>query len=105
MGAFIDAIFLKSKSNNNEYERSEVYQFTDNDMSRFENSLLDYCKRLSIHISQDYWPKEGIVNGSCTTLYGKCRFWNVCAVNDQVASVLLKRDFVRKPYDPFHNDE
>jgi len=105
MGAFIDAIFLKSNSNNNEYARGEVYQYSEDDIAAFKLQLTNFCIILSGHVSLNYWPKQGILNESCSGMYGLCRFYNVCAVNDNVGKVLLNRDFTRRPYDPFHNDD
>lgn len=100
MGAFIDGIFLKSNANDTVCARSDVYQYSDEDIKSFEHLLVDKIKQLSFAISSNYLPKEGILNGSCEGKFSKCSFWNVCKSNDTVAKVLLNRDFIRKPFDP-----
>ena len=52
-------------------------------------------------------PKEGLINGSCEGKWGLCNFWGVCnSQSDEIASVLLARDFIKKEYDPLrHNDD
>jgi hypothetical protein len=99
MGAFIDAIFVRSKANENEYVRSDVYQYSEDDLGKFSNTLKQLCGKLSWHVQCNDWPKEGILNGTCEGKY-ECPFWNVCSVNDSVGSVLLARDFKRKNFDP-----
>lgn len=105
MGAFIDAIFVKTNSNDNEVVRGDVMQFNDNDLDDFMCMLESFCVKLSQHIQANYFPKEGILNGACTKMYGKCNFWNVCKNNDMVANVLLKRDFKRVVYNPLSFNE
>lgn len=109
MGAFIDAIFIKPKANDNEYLRSDVFQFNDEDLNKFKQTLMDYIHEFALRCigvsSGLELPKEGILNGTCSTPYGKCKFWNVCKNNDTVASLILKRDFTRKIYDPLSFNE
>lgn len=105
MGAFIDAIFLTTKPNDVGYDRSIVYQYKEEDLHEFQMTLDDTCKKLSQAIKTGYFPKEGLVNGTCESKWsdgekGKCEFWNVCKVNPTVASLLLNRDFVKKPFKP-----
>ena len=102
MGAFIDGIFLKAKANDTEYMRGEVYQFSDDDLNATKLMIINFCQDLSLHVKHNHWPKQGILNGSCVGLYGRCRFWNVCASNDAVGNMLLARDFTRKYYDPLN---
>lgn len=105
MGAFIDGIFLKPKANDNEYMRSQVFQYSDKEMGEFEQQLLKFCSRFSRNVALNYFPKEGILNGTCEGKYGKCRFWSCCKSNDSVSQLLLKRDFKRVVYDPLHFNE
>lgn len=105
MGAFIDGIFLKPKANDNEYMRSQVFQYSDKEIAEFEQQLLKFCSRFSRNVSLNYFPKEGILNGTCEGKYGKCRFWSCCKSNDNISNLLLKRDFKRVIYDPLHFNE
>jgi hypothetical protein len=106
IGTFIDAIFIKPAANDNKYLRSDVQQYTDEQLAEFQLTLDDQCRRLSSAIKTGYLPKEGIVNGSCESRWGKCKFWNVCnASKQEVADVLLKRDFIQKPFSPLHYND
>ena len=111
MGSFVDAIFVKAKANENEYMRTDVFQYSKEDMETFERSLLRLCSRLSAAIQTNTFEKEGIINGSCSNIFGpdgvggKCRFWNVCKSPEPVAQLLLKRDFKRKIFDPLTYNE
>lgn len=103
MGAMIDALFVKKEPNDNEYVSSSIMQFGPKDMSEFREQLHRFCARLSIHVQNNDFPREGILNGACVKRFGKCRFFNVCkASNDIIAANLLKRDFKRKMYDPLN---
>lgn len=110
VGAFIDGLFIKSKANENVYSRSEVFQFSDEDMKEFEANLQAKCRELSntIQLVQagKKIPRQGIVNNVCEKKYGLCKFWNVCkSTQPEVQQLLLKRDFVSKPYDLEHFGE
>ena len=101
IGAFIDGIFLSSKINDVTFARSQVFVFDDNDMAHFRYMLGCFCQKLSSAIQQ-YQPisKDGIMNGVCTQFFKKCQFWNVCRNNKVVGDLILKRDFIRKEYNP-----
>ena len=105
MGAMIDAIFLKPKANDNVIRSSVVFQYKDNDLTAFQDTLMAVCQRLSKAIELNFFPKEGIVNGNCELRHGKCMFWNVCAADDNVSKILLKRDFKQQKFDPLHYNE
>jgi hypothetical protein len=110
MGAFIDTIFLKSKANENEYARSPVYQYSNDDLVNFNGIMQDYCQKISFHVEHaHYIPKEGILNGSCDGKFEgvryRCPFWNVCKSPDHIARLLLDRDFKRIVYDPLNFNE
>lgn len=100
MGAFINAIFLKPKPNEIEFVRSDVFRYSEVEMADFKMLLIDWCEKLSRHIRLNYFPREGILNGTCEAKWGKCKFWNVCKVNNHVSNVLLNRDFKRVNYEP-----
>lgn len=105
MGACIDAIFLKPKANDTVVRSSDVFTYSDTDILAFKETLLIKCAQLSAAIKHDYFPKEGILNGSCEEKWGHCKFWNVCSHNEQVAQVLLKRDFIQWQFDPTKYNE
>jgi hypothetical protein len=110
VGACIDGIFLKPKSCDNEYKRSRVFQFNDLDQVRraLDMKILQISRTVELtRMSGILPPKEGLINGSCEGKWGLCKFWGVCnSQSDEIAQVLLKRDFIKKEYDPLnHNDE
>ena len=105
VGAFIDAIFIKPAANENKYGRSDVYQYSEKDMAQFEITLGRFILQLSHAIRENLYLKEGILNGQCETKWGKCLFWNCCTVDDNIAEILLKRDFVVRKFDPLRYNE
>jgi len=105
MGAAIDAIFLKPKANDNAIRSSVVFQYKELDLQLFEWTLEQICKRLSTAVKELHFPKEGIANGNCEMRHGKCSFWNVCAADDSVSQILLKRDFEQKKFNPLAYNE
>lgn len=109
VGAFIDGLFIKAKITENKYIRSQVYQFSDKDLEEFENSIMGFCKVLAWYIQVDVVPTRlGIVMNTCRQQWGKCKFWGPCSSgNEQIAQLMLKRDFAQRPYDPlnFGNEE
>lgn len=100
IGAFVDAIFIKPDCNATEVVRSEVYQYTDYEVDEFTRSIDWFIQKLSLAVRNDYFPKEGILNGTCQNKYGICSFWNVCRLDKKVGEMLLKRDFKVVPYTP-----
>lgn len=105
VGAFIDAIFLKPKANDISYGRSDVFIYSDEEMRDFRKMLTEECQRFSSHIQSGSFPKQGIVHDTCRTLYGFCKFWNVCKNNEQVGNILLARDFEQVKFNPLaYND-
>jgi hypothetical protein len=105
MGAFIDAIFLNKKANDNEYVRSDVFTYSDDHMGTFHSMLMAFCEKFSKNVKENNTQPEGIINGACTAGYPRCRFWNICKSNPTVAGVLLSRDFTRKLYNPLSFNE
>jgi hypothetical protein len=104
-GVFIDAIFIKPSLSDTSYGRSSVFTYRDSDLDAFRLTLDDQCKRLSQAIKTGYLPQEGLVNGACTGQWGKCKFWNVCNSSEDIAKVLLARDFKQKPFSPLNYNE
>lgn len=105
MGASITAIFLKPNANETVTERSDVFSYSDQQLQEFEETLQSFIKRLSMFIGSSYFPKEGILNGSCEGKWGRCDFWYACKSPDNIAQVLLNRDFKRVIFNPLaYND-
>lgn len=108
VGAFIDALFIKSSVAENLYKRSEVFQFDGSHLDEIKQLLDRKIQALSQEVmaiskGESQRPlKEGILHGTCEKKFGKCQFWNCCRSNDTIADILLKRDFIQKHYDPLH---
>lgn len=99
LGACIDGIFLKPSASDNVYQSSNVYLFGEKTIKEFRTVLDIKIRQLLNSLRLDFFPKEGIVTNYCNGEY-QCSFWNVCGAPDEMAEVLLKRDFAQKPYDP-----
>lgn len=102
MGASITAIFLKPNANETLVERSEVFSYSDVQIAEFERTLNDFIGKLSASVETMYFPKEGILNGTCEGKWRRCPFWFACKSPDNIAQVLLGREFKRQVYDPLN---
>jgi len=104
LACFVEGIFLNGKDKEPVYLASEKHQFTDDKMEEFKTLLNKQIKRLVTHVSAGVKPyREGMFNGACQTVYGKCKFFHVCNALDEVhAQHLLNNNFVQKPYDPLN---
>lgn len=101
MGAAIDAIFLNKNANDTECRMSDVFQYSIEDMTEFELMLGDTCRKISSHVRDYYFPKEGVINGSCTGKYGSlCQYWVPCKLPPVQSEIILGREFKRQKYDP-----
>lgn len=106
MGAFIDAIFIKEKPAELEIKRSEIFQYSNKDIEEFRKSLDWFIAKITRYIQMnEMQQKEGILNGSCEHKWGYCAYWNCCKSPDNIAELLLKRDFKQVPFTPLdYND-
>jgi len=100
MGAFIDGVFLKPNPNEGGVKRSDVYQYSEDSIHRFQGTLNDFIQRLSLAVRSIRYPKEGILNGSCEGKWGKCPFWSACKAPDNIAELILKQHFNKLTYNP-----
>jgi hypothetical protein len=105
VGALIDAIFIKPAPNENKYGRSELFQVTDDDIKAFRRTIDEKIVELSAAVRDNYYPKQGILNGTCEQKFGRCPFWFVCQRNDAVAEIMLARDFKKAPFNPLNYNE
>lgn len=111
MGAFIDGIFLAPNANETKCKRSDVYSFSQKSLDAFQMTLDDKIQEISRAVKTGYLPKQGILNGACEAepdgmrKFQKCKFWTICKSDDVVGGVLLKRDFIRKPFNPLAYNE
>ncbi len=103
LGAAIDAIFLDAKVNETKVNSSIVYRYDAKELVKFRALLDKQIAKIVEAAKLGVLPlKEGVINGACMTVYGKCKFWNICATNDNVGRVLLKRDFKQWQHDPLN---
>lgn len=106
IGGVIDGIFLSAKPNEVTVQSSQVFQFSKLDILQFKNNLSILCMNLSCVIQEETrGDKQGILNGACTTIFGRCKFFNVCANDGPVGDMILKQQFTRKMYDPLKFNE
>lgn len=112
VGCFIDAIFLSTKPNDVKFERSEVFQISEQELDEFQLELDKTIQRLIVTIKSGYLAKEGILNGHCIKWqnateknFVKCIFWDCCRHGGNVEQVLLQRNFTQKQFDPLNYNE
>ncbi len=98
----IRGVFIKSGKDVPTFKDSQCFPFKDRDMKDFVELLDGLIARIIHMLDTKTEPKrEGMLNGSCETVYGKCSFFNSCSAIDEVAGQhYLKNNFLQKPYDP-----
>jgi len=100
IGAQFYGIFIKPVSNQVKFVRSEVFTYRFDEINEFRQLLDDKCREISQAVKTGYYPRQGLINGSCEGKWGKCLFWNVCKHPDVIGKILLEKDFVKKPFNP-----
>ncbi len=112
IGCQIDGIFYKGADKDVEYKRSDVMLFSDDPrMEEFESLIDSKVRKLVIKIkdwkNRGFTPmREGMLNGSCETKYGKCDFFQSCAAIDkETRNVILDYNFIKKHYNPLSFSE
>jgi hypothetical protein len=117
VGAFIDAIFLKSNKET-VFKRSEVW-FTDKKQLQMRlnemKALLDrFIYGVTARLSTSTpFERTGLLNGACANAYGTtsqqgalCRFFRHCAAPDEIAAQhVLKNTFKQREYNPLKFNE
>lgn len=104
IGAFIDGVFCGKSKPIPEFERSPVMFFTQDQLLEYERHLKSVCLKLAQHFKVGSEPiREGMINGSCKTTYGKCPFFYACnAPDSDAANHVLQHQFNKKQYDPLN---
>lgn len=109
---FIDGIFINKEPNKTQVIRSPIIKTISEQIAAFQLTLDDKIRELSNAVKTGYVPKEGIINGHCIKYqqvvdknFVKCSFFNVCKSPDNVAHILLNREFIQKPFDPLRYNE
>lgn len=113
IGCFIDGIFLRPnlcpKTDNIPVDasivRSPMFFYSEDDQEEY-TQMLNYQVQTLIRIwkTNPVLPvREGIINGTCNTIYGGCQFAYACgSVDNFMFRQTLDRTFVKKPYDPMN---
>lgn len=106
--SFVTGIFLAGISKDVEIVPSDVIRFSDDKMAEFKILLNTTIMRLVDHVKRGSIPlREGMLNGSCQTIYGLCKFFAVCNAKDDIhAQAILRQHFKQSVYDPLnHNNQ
>lgn len=116
LGAMIEGIFLKGEAKSPEFVKSEIFYYKAQQMEEFK-FILD-CKikeivemiwslKESESMNGTYTPpRYGMLNGSCTTIYGQCKFADACSANDSRAREhVLNNNFIVKAFNPLTYNE
>lgn len=102
LSCFIDGIFLHGKSSPPSFKRSEVFSFPSQQMAEFERLVHRQVKALVAAVKENKLPdREGMLNGACQTVYGKCKFFNACRQVDDISTQhVLNRNYIQTPHEP-----
>ena len=112
IGCFIYGAFLSSKETV-KFMRSEVFQFSEQDLAEYESMLMAVVCKLVVDInvfnSHGVYPQpQGIINSTCKP-YGKpCKYFGACSSHIGVQGIdpktsfqaMLDNHFVQKEYKP-----
>lgn len=110
VGCVIDGIFYAGRDTEIIMQRSDIILFSDTSMKKFEVLLKHKVGELidDVHKWHDdptyVPPMQGILNGSCQTVFGPCKYANACATNDnETYQMILDQQFIRKHYNPLNH--
>lgn len=105
-GAYIEGVFLKM-DNTCEVVRGDVRMANEMNLGEANALLNKYCREISMMLKmekaiENYIPsREGMFNGACNLVFGKCKFFDACASTSQRAfDSVLERNFIVKEYNP-----
>lgn len=106
IGFFIQAIFIKSNIAECDFVRSSRFTKSIKELELYHEYLVDRCHILAAAISNRKLPRgTGRFNNGCHGVYGPCSFFDYCASGDKRhRKIILSRNFVKKPFDPFNYD-
>lgn len=108
IGAVIDGIFYKGSDAPVEYKRSDIIQFTKTSITRFKQLISVRIKQLvdAIHAWKKEGilpPEEGMLNGSCSTKFGPCKYATACAMPDEESrKIIMENAFRIEHYNPMN---
>jgi hypothetical protein len=106
VGAFIEAIFLKSKPFECQFKRSQRMTKSLKELQFYEDYLFQKCAALAEAIHAGKKPRsEGRFNNSCQGVYGPCAYFDSCATKDlKHKKMILKNSFKVKAFNPLNYD-
>lgn len=100
VGVFIDGIFAKTNKDT-EFHRSEVFMFKDSERAEFDDFIKIAAERILFISKYREVRRNGLINGSCHTGWGPCKFFDICAAPDDIARAhVIRNNFITKPYEP-----
>jgi CRISPR/Cas system-associated exonuclease Cas4 (RecB family) len=100
IGVRIDlAHILKDKTS---FER-HVIHYTKSSIEEWEENTANWFYRIRRSIQEDDFPAHFGDNG-CSSKYGKCQFFDVCASSKVIRQKVLEQDFHIDPWDPLKNE-
>ncbi len=104
VGCVIDGIFLGA-SKPPAYERSRVFYYPPDQMEESQALLSETIDKLiDLVRNPKKARREGMMNGCCEKVYGKCQYFGVCCeTREDSREFRLNEDFIRVPYDPRTN--
>ena len=102
IACFIDGVFLAGASKPPTFKRSDVFIFNARQMAEFEQLVHKQVMSLVEYVKSEVLPiREGMINGACQTVYGKCKYFNACIQSDELGTQLtLNRHFIQVEYNP-----
>jgi hypothetical protein len=101
LGGIIDGIFLAANKTA-VFERSTVFYFEDK-MAQFEKGLAKAVASIveAVRRPKESLYREGMMNGSCEKVWGKCPFFSVCSESrEENQQLMLEQNFVVRKYNP-----
>jgi len=102
IACFIDGVFLSGASKPPSFKRSDVFVFNARQMAEFEKLVNQRVMELVAYVKQNVLPdRQGMVNGACQTVYGKCKYFNACIQSDEIGTIAaLNKHFIQAEYNP-----
>lgn len=103
LGCRINGIFLKEAISECQFEQSEVFFFSQEQLDEFKFNLKQLCEKIERFVFNniDLPTREGMFNGTCSGNFGDCEFSSCCAASrEEVASSLLNNYFIQREYKP-----
>jgi hypothetical protein len=102
IACFIDGIFLAGAAKPADFARSEIFVFKPEQMTEFEKLVNTAVMKLVADVKANLLPtREGMLNGACQTVYGKCKYFTACLQGDETGMQhMLNRHFIKAEYNP-----